>query len=64
MSNKEAQGKPSAKQPSASPSAELDEAKLDQLANDMSPGEGAAVLREVARLQQENKALKGRNLRV
>ena len=30
----------------------------------MSEGEGAAVLREVARLQQENKTLKGRNLRV
>lgn len=65
MSNEEAQGKPSlAKQPSASLPAEMDEARLDQLANDMSPGEGAAVLREVARLQQENKALKGRNLRV
>lgn len=53
-----------AKQPSASPSAELEEAKLDQIANDMTPGEGAAILREVARLQQENKALKVRNLRV
>jgi len=64
MSNEEAQGNLSAKQPGASPAAEFDEAKLDQLASDMSPGEGAAVLREVARLQQENKALKGRNLRV
>jgi intracellular multiplication protein IcmL len=60
MSHKEAQDKPSAKQSSTNQS----EAKLDQLANDMSMGEGPAVLREVARLQQENKVLKGRNLRV
>jgi len=38
--------------------------KLDQLINDMSLGEGAAVIREVARLQQDNKILKHRNLRV
>ncbi len=55
MSNKQAHGKSSG---------DLEEAKLEELANDMSEGEGAAVLREVARLQQENKTLKGRNLRV
>lgn len=55
MSNKETHGKQSG---------ELEEAKLEELVNDMSEGEGAAVLREVARLQQENKTLKGRNLRV
>jgi len=48
----------------SSASGDLDEAKLDQLASDMTPGEGPAVLREVARLHQENKALKARILRV
>jgi intracellular multiplication protein IcmL len=38
--------------------------QLEQLAQDESGGEGAAVLREVARLQLENKTLKARNLRV
>jgi len=64
MSDKEIQRNPQKKQSSTAAPTELDEKRLDRLANDMSPGEGAAVLREVARLQQENKALKGRNLRV
>lgn len=62
MSNKDAQGE---KPKSSPPSAEgLAEAKLEELANDTSSGEGAAVLREVARLQQDNKILKSRNIRV
>ena len=40
------------------------EEKLLEIANDASPGAGAAVLREVARLQLENQTLKKRNLRV
>ncbi len=65
MSNdKETQGKPSAQQPIESPSAVFNKEELDQIVNDMSPGEGSAVLREVARLQLENTALKRRNLRV
>ena len=43
---------------------ELDEALLTQIASDDSPGEAAAVIREVARLHQENQTLKRRNLRV
>jgi len=42
----------------------LADAKLEELTNDTSPGEYPAVLREVARLQQENKVLKKRNVRV
>lgn len=62
MSNKDTQAKPPV---SSQPSSEkLEEARLEALANDTSPGEGAAVLREVSRLQQENKVLKSRNLRV
>lgn len=38
--------------------------RLSQLANDLSPGEGASVLREVARLQKETAVLKARNLRI
>lgn len=40
------------------------DALAESIASDMSPGEGAAVLREVARLQLENKTLKARMLRV
>lgn len=47
--------------PSSGP---FDHEQLDALAGDASPGNAASVLREVARLQLENKALKGRNLRV
>lgn len=42
----------------------LDEALLNQVVADDAPGEAAAVLREVARLHQENTILKKRNLRV
>lgn len=42
---------------------ELDEIKQLELAADMSPGEGAAVVREVNRLQLENRDLKKRNLK-
>ena len=43
---------------------DLDAALLEQLARDDTPGEAAAVLREVARLHQENLTLKKRNVRV
>ena len=43
---------------------QLDDAILAQIANDKTPGEAAAVLREVARLHQENITLKKRNVRV
>lgn len=46
------------------PDKELDDKVLEALATDSTPGEAAAVLREVARLHQENKTLKLRNLRV
>lgn len=42
----------------------LDEALLESIASDQTPGEAAAVLREVARLHQENKVLKSRNIRI
>lgn len=45
-------------------SSEQTRANLEQIASDMSEGASAAILREVARLQLENKTLKGRNLRV
>ena len=43
---------------------QLDEALLEKVVSDNSPGEAAAVLREVARLHQENSTLKKRNVRV
>ncbi len=43
---------------------QLDEALLKAVADDQSPGEAAAVIREVARLHQENTVLKKRNVRV
>ncbi len=43
---------------------QLDEALLEKIVSDDSPGEAAAVLREVARLHQENSTLKKRNVRV
>lgn len=42
----------------------LDDALLERVASDQTQGEAAAVLREVARLHQENKILKSRNIRV
>lgn len=42
----------------------LDDAILEHIANDTTNGEAAAVLREVARLHQENITLKKRNVRV
>lgn len=44
--------------------AQLDEALLEKVVSDDTPGEAAAVLREVARLHQENRTLKKRNMRV
>src|SRR5438874_1389815 len=41
-----------------------EEEKLEVLANDMSDGAHAAILREVARIQLENKYLKRHNLRI
>ena len=38
--------------------AQLDEALLEKVVSDDAPGEAAAVLREVARLHQENRTLK------
>ena len=43
---------------------QLDEALLEKVVSDDAPGEAAAVLREVARLPQENRTLKTRNMRV
>lgn len=37
---------------------------LKKVVSDDAPGEAAAVLREVARLHQENRTLKKRNMRV
>lgn len=42
----------------------LADAKLDALIADPTPGEHAAVMREMARLQQDNRHLKRQNLRV
>lgn len=64
MSSKETQGGepagPIGKPMSAD---EIEVQKLLELAHDTSPGESAAVLREVSRLQLENRDLKKRNLR-
>lgn len=43
---------------------ELDAALLEKIASDNTSGEAAAVIREVARLHQENIMLKKRNLRI
>ena len=43
---------------------EIDEKLLEALASDTSGGEAPAVMREVARLHQENRILKKRNVRV
>jgi intracellular multiplication protein IcmL len=42
----------------------LEEAKLEELVADSSPGPHATVIREMARLQQDNRHLKKQNLRV
>lgn len=43
---------------------ELDEELLQKIATDPTEGEAAAVIREVARLHQENQTLKKRNIRI
>jgi len=58
-------GKGGAQQPAKQlAGTKLDEALLKKIVSDDSPGEAAAVLREVARLHQENLVLKRRNVRV